>query len=121
MGVFWRRDPLTPLWPADALRWRDDGDPAKRVQVEQIGIARDDARGLAGYGEVPGTCRLSRRGSPGSGGALAGTVPWMNRWREIVRSYRVRWKSRFSFCVKGLYCGSAYESPDPRINHLGKL
>ena len=25
------------------------------------------------------------------------------------------------FCVTGLYSGSRYESPDPRIKHLGEL
>jgi hypothetical protein len=52
MAVFWRRDPITPCGRPDKLRGRDDGDPAKRVAIEQFGIARDDARGLAGYGKI---------------------------------------------------------------------
>jgi hypothetical protein len=43
---------LRPYGRPDELRGRNDGDPANPVQVEQIGIARDDARGLAGYGEL---------------------------------------------------------------------
>lgn len=60
----------------DKLRGCDDGDPAKRVQVEQIGIARE-ARGLAGYAEVQElvVSHVAARHDPG---VFAGTVFWMN-------------------------------------------